>query len=909
MKLLQKPIVIDRSTSLLSVNPETFAEIKLLLNDSYLFEIGFKINLTSTRKNLDDYDRVVVTIKQKEQAAVIASSVHSNTVSEVVGKKENSISQKTVSVANVVKSLKPNNGILAPKLPPKVVNKLYSGLQVLNDMNQKEQFLEQINIPITAQVQDAKNNLYTMDELVAPAYKPLRMLARLQNNKLRSGTSEYEASVDSHDTSHVDPTDVLERINLELCDITTPVTDPHVSTLNSESHIDDPKLRIAKTVARGRSPLNYDIVKYYLNDVPKSPQEDAMRWYDVRSTTGHLKDVEIRREVFIKKSNKNMNLSVRFDLYKKNSNVVDETLTLDLPVHSHVEAFESLSDPPEVKIHAFPHLLGLKVLPRSHNLTIVDKEKTGSVVGYNIYIKDITLVGDVSSYRKIGYVRNTGTSHFSFSTKTDLSVVRVVPVDKKNKETNLFTNVVVGPGHKVIGALTILPSHFGNNKIRVDVFNVPKDTVNVTLYRRDCTSNPDDPFVAISTMKGRAGNTTSTFFDSHVHLSRTYEYYVVALGLSKSTKEEIPNISNYVMFKNTPSRPAGQAVTVDLSDTNASSNPNGYMSVSFRLTTTVSSTENQRITETLRTQLGELYDQYLNPATNSSSPLAADQNGVPTYGDLFFHEIVRTNLNTGERETFELVPDGVFEDKPETQRNFNIKPVNPLHAYRYHVFTHKKNPIELFKKFVARGIDKKGKEWFYLPYKWRNASAKLGKLYPDDKEGIPVIDAYESFTSESFGLTASHHVDGAAQYTSLTQIDAKRIDRNTVKISWKFQGISDMNKLNLYDSFVVMKVVNGIRSFVGRTHNNFVYHNLSAEDLGTVYYIVVPIMAEFDIDEPGYSNSILVEPEGLTPRVKAVALNSGLQKSVFSAVNDEQASKSVTESMEHDFIDHNLKTR
>jgi hypothetical protein len=48
-------------------------------------------------------------------------------------------------------------------------------------------------------------------------------------------------------------------------------------------------------------------------------------------------------------------------------------------------------------------------------------------------------------------------------------------------------------------------------------------------------------------------------------------------------------------------------------------------------------------------------------------------------------------------------------DGSSSQRNFNIKPLNPQHAYYYSVFTFKKNPLELFKKFVARGVDAKGK--------------------------------------------------------------------------------------------------------------------------------------------------------------------------------------------------------
>jgi hypothetical protein len=178
----------------------------------------------------------------------------------------------------------------------------------------------------------------------------------------------------------------------------------------------------------------------------------------------------------------------------------------------------------------------------------------------------------------------------------------------------------------------------------------------------------------------------------------------------------------------------------------------------------------------------------------------------------------------------------------------------------------------LFKKFVAWGIDNKGKEWFYLPYKWKNPVVKLGKLYADDSTGTPVIDAYENFTSEAFGMTASFQTDGSREYTSLINIMADRIDRNTVKVSWDFSS----NDESLYDSFIVMKVVNGIRSFVGRTHKKFIYHELSNIDLGTIYYIIVPIMSEFDIDDPGYSNHVFISPDGLTTKSHIRSVKSSL---------------------------------
>jgi hypothetical protein len=65
-----------------------------------------------------------------------------------------------------------------------------------------------------------------------------------------------------------------------------------------------------------------------------------------------------------------------------------------------------------------------------------------------------------------------------------------------------------------------------------------------------------------------------------------------------------------------------------------------------------------------------------------------------------------------------------------------------------------------------------------------------------------------------------------------------------------------------------MKVVNGVRSFVGKTQKNYIYHEISENDIGSVYYIIIPIMSEFDIGKEAFSNDLLISPEGITKKTK-----------------------------------------
>jgi hypothetical protein len=860
MKIYQKPVISDRSSSVLKINKDTFAELISESTDFFNFNFTFSISLKNSRKDPRQYDKVVITVKRKEDNySDLFSNIASETANRVINYPLSTTPQKKFSNSPT------------KILPDKVSNKLYSGLNLVKDIDKKEQFIGQSSILINSLIVEAASNKYTLTELYAEDFKKSRKEARDRDTQLRNQIilDEKSSIVSDIDTNRIDPSSVLTRINSELCDITYPLSEESISSLSSESLFENPKLRMSH-ISSGNPPLFFDIVKYYLSDIQPAPAEDTSTLYEKRISTKNLDDISISHSIPIKKNNKNVNLEVRFDLYKIGSNIIDETFSTDLFLPSHVEAFNCISNPPEVKF-SYAKFFQKNEESSLCNVTVIDREISKKIDGYNVYLKSIDAQGNVSPYEKISQLKNEKINEFQVLTKSKLSILRVIPLDSQNKESNTFTNIVIGPGYKSIGALTILPSHFGKNGIKIDVLNVPSNCISLSLYRRDCTDNTEGNFEPIETIKIVNSSNISTITDRFTNIGRVYEYYAIAICIEDNSKEEISVYSNFSVFKSSSGPSTDASINVNLLNSKFSTSDLSP-SVSFDLLTSISKSENEKITQTLKDQLGELYNQFLNPATNSSSPLGEDSSGIPQYSNIFFHEVVRTNLNTSERETFDLVSDGTFIDNQETQKINNVKSINPNHSYVYQIFTYKKNPVEIFKKFVVRGIDNRGKEWFYLPYKWKQPVVKLGKLYPDDNHGIPVVDAYENFTSESFGLTAQYQIESSSQYYSIDQIDLDRIDVNTVRISWS----SNNNIQEVLDSFVVMKVVNGIRSFVGRTCKNYIYHQLTDLDLGSIYYIVVPIMSEFDIDTPAYSETIYVSPEGLTPRVKVTSLSSKL---------------------------------
>jgi len=856
LKLYQK-ISSKRSNSFLAFNPHTFAELVEETSSSYIFNLTFRV-LIDENKKIFDHDAVELTVKSKEDVDVSYGDSGSNFSSEV-SERDINPTQGLVGIGN---------GYPRPKYTEKVKNRLFSSLVLLNEIQKKEPFLFQETIGLSNYFSDVKKNVkYNFTELFAKSYKPIRQQISERNLRLSLNAEDKtpDKTISQTNPTSIDPLKVIQRVNREVCGVTDCLDDSSINSLTSESFLEDSKIRM-HYVERGKKPLYFDSLKYFLREIGRNPEEKSQTWYETRKVTKNLNYVEIEKTIEIKKSNKNLNLTVRIDLYEKGVCSPSETLNVDLYVPSHIEAYQNVYYPPSLTVHQ--DFLSKKSNSKAtiNVLNITDNNSSSRVTSFNIYKKNIDDKGSVEKYQLLGTVENTSkVNEFYYKGDSNLSVVRVIPVDRSGNEVNVFSSIVVGPGHKTIGSICIVPCHFGKNEIRIDVFNVPEDAVSLTLYRRNCTDNFNSSFVDIKEMRINKNNDVAYFVDQQVKIGEVYEYYVVASVLSQDKKEEIPSYSNYAIYKNIPNGIIEKAVVVELTDQSTVAE-NGNITTSFTIKTVVNPSENERITQALKDQVGELYEQFLNPLANSSSPLKVDSK-VFQYSDLFFHEVVRTNLNTGERETFDLVSDGKFIDNSESQNIFNIKPINPHHSYYYHVFSFRKNPLELFKSYVIRGTDSKGKEWFYLPYKWRNSSTKRGKLYADDENGIPVVSAYDSFTSESYGLTAVYRTDGSISYNDIENVIVERIDRNTNKIVWKFSE-QENEILDIYDCFVVVKVVNGVRKILGKTQKSYIYHELTEEDLGTVYYIVVPIASDYKIDKYKFSNAVTIFPDGISKKSK-----------------------------------------
>lgn len=835
MKLFQSSLKKYVTEKIIKIDKESLAKIVEEDESSYQFSFNFSLSLKDTRLSINDIDRIEVTFWDANHQFVSESKpkiIVDKSITSLINKVPTTV-LKSVSIKNqVAKTSIKQSGSKIPILstvakgvyqqkqlsfPVAVTDKLRSGVKMIEKLNEENFPIARVSLPIVSYT-DSLDTLYSYTGIV-------------------SDDTDHTSKVLNN--INFDPSDIISRINRELIEPTEVVTLPALSSVTSVTDINSVK---KEYFFRGVKNLHIDTVEFLLNKVSSHPRESEFSVYSLKNFFGKLETIPVKFSAKIGKEWCKTNISVRFELIKKDTTIIEtEIITLGLP--QYVEAFNSMFNPPFLSVEYHSKTKQL------YTVTINDKEKNGKIAGWNIYEKIIHSDKSAKKYKKIGYVKNTSPNTFEGNISEKLSILRVVPVDNENKETHNFTNIVLGQGYSNFGKLTLVARNVAEGTY-IEIYNIPEKSRNIVLFSRDCSSNQEEKFEALQSSHLSGVENYVSFF-VNLQADRIYEFYATCQFLEHTTGNFETILSNFVMYNNRKITP-NSSISVKISNVIKRNTD-----VEFELKTYVTESENEKITTILKQQIPELYEQYLSPSNNTESPVGGEVKGVPKYSDLFFHEVIRTNLSTSEREVFNLVSDGVFYDDQMTRTISHVKEIDPEMDYIYQVYTFRKNPIELFKKFVAHGkYQKTGKDWFYLPYKWRNKKSLKGELYADDSEGVPIIEAYENFTSEPYGETCTYKLKGLSEYVSVKGVSTKRIDSSTVKISWE----TETDMLDFYESFIVMKVVNGVRSVLGRSCKDHIYHRLDeSQDLGTIYYIIVPVLNEFDMGVAAYSEPILID--------------------------------------------------
>jgi len=852
---LQTNVRSATSDLILFLSQNNFVSLEeVTASGDFIFSFKYRISLTSKTKKLTDYNKIVVTAFKPQQSSINidASPQYSANISQPFVNTNSNVQYGAVFQLF-------DNYNIAKIFPDNVAEKLYQGASKVASLSNKEEVISSIEEKMfkLLTANNVKNNLYRIVDVVPLSKKENRL--------------SFDNPVRKEDLFDLDVSRMLTYINRERISVLSPVENEKI---NSNTNF------LNNTYVSKNGQFLSKLSKYYLSDIKPSQEESNSIWYGTKISDRNLPYIESNVKLKIPAKFKDSNIGIRFELFKNGKIISEENIVQNINILEHYLAYvEPLSSPLVYQSYS-PGDQSLKV-----NLLITEKQSNKSkITGYNIYEKKIDEKMNVQDYVLLESISaGKGSSHFSFSLKSKFSNIRVVSLDHQNKETCHFTDVIVGKVIDNFGKIIIDPKAGKNKNIVLDIFNIPKQSRTIKVYKRLCSSldiksikfkssshDADNKFQEMREIaRGFEGDGISSVTERQIP-GRIHEYYVAAFDKN----QKILAFSDIVCFKHPEflDEEKSKSLRVSISNQSNSFDNLGRMSIKFDINSVTSKESDQKTYEYIKSQLGEIYSAYLDPQNNQNN--AVDK--FPNLGKLINHQIIRLNLSTGEREAFrEFVSDGTFSDDPISRKINGVSPLNPQHDYEYHVNTYKSNPINLFKNYIVHkqeilnlgnGVTTK-KDLFYSPYKWKSPGSK-NQLHAEDDSGVPILDIRENLTEEDYGETATYSYKGLSDIVEVSNVQTYRIDAKTIKIAWTNPVVSAYSQKSLYDSFVVIKSVNGLRTFLGKTQKNYMFHRLTAEDLGTIYYIIVPITHEFDIDNPAYSGSLFIDSDGITEKTK-----------------------------------------
>ena len=196
----------------------------------------------------------------------------------------------------------------------------------------------------------------------------------------------------------------------------------------------------------------------------------------------------------------------------------------------------------------------------------------------------------------------------------------------------------------------------------------------------------------------------------------------------------------------------------------------------------------------------------------------------------------------------------------ETRFKNNISNINLLDSYKYQIKAYLKNPLTLLTNnvFISKPkIDQRTgrtrKISIYKPYKWFQKSVlRTGTLLSENSNGtlnVPFLNQ-----DEYIGVAAEQTMSKLSQTMStITNCNATRLDKNNILIKW------DVDLLDHYDHFVIVKESAQQRNILTTTHKNLYLDEVSEKDAGIIYYYIIPVYANYDVST-AISTSIVIDP-------------------------------------------------
>lgn len=821
-----------QKSNILSIDKGSFAEIVNVTDEYIQLRLVFNINLVTPDNNAANYKKVVVSLKREgysvDTEPVIDSSARAVKIN--VNPTDFSLvrplTRRHPSIGRIGVTDKRSPPVSIPATAMQRIAKNYSMIKNLKKSKNTQDKITSCNVFINDYIKEALNSPYETIDLATPEIINLDQGKRLHQDKIQRNS-------------------IYADINKEFV---SPVS--LIRSGDPENHSD----------------LSKKFVDYFIHDAPSPPKDfiDTLTFFKPTKNLRFLNELEIPCHIKLPIKHKDANISVNFELYEYGAIRAIEVDFASLDIGKLLEAYKVIDG--SVIVNAAVKNADSAFTKNYLTSFTYDDFDVKKVKLLNVYTKSFFNHGSrLANYRLIGSItpqKINEVTAISLLEKNveSLQIVRVVPVTDIGESSD-FTDVVIGESMSTnISQNFILIARQGDaNTIIVDIHNVDTTLDFLKIYRRRCRNSIDNNFKLIANYK-KIKSINFTWFDAELVPGEVYEYYAVV-----EDSEGVKQLSNYsiVEFKKML-RNKSQGVTI--SDVVKSPD-----SISF-LITTLQKKNSDNSTMLYSSAVNAAYGSVRQ--NNSIPALASNFAGiVPSvlsalpektfeppnpvnYKNLFFHLVSRIDMLSGEKESFDLVPDGRFTDDLTSRRQDYVTRLVPGRKYVYEIQTFVRDPLTIKKDFIVSG-EKNNTAWFNRPYKWKNPTVlNTGILYSDDENGVPEITNFDNHTAEFVGTTVTSAI-GTPEISKYNLINpiAERISRSVIKINW------ELPQKSYYDSFVVVKVLNGIRHILGKTRTDTFYHKLTSDDLGCIYYEITCLLSDFSIDRTYYSDNLIVEED------------------------------------------------
>lgn len=533
-----------------------------------------------------------------------------------------------------------------------------------------------------------------------------------------------------------------------------------------------------------------------------------------------------------------MQVFIRFELIDSASNVSINTVTKTLDVSKHLQVFYTPKKAPALK--ATRSDVSTRV-----NLEI--KQTDPGAFGIQLYKKSIWIASsDVDDYTLIG-TYDLSNDQQSLLVQVDMPlqspvIYRAVPRGKQLTQGFEYANTVVKPARYAPVRSVALTATQADTGIKLEARNIPTNVVAIRFLSWNLTTFDSSP----TTVNADVGfvddvarqSDLVTTIDTDVAADNVYRYVARLIYDNGDTEDFGDATIEFV-------KPAPGQVDTKVSGLTVTHD--GSPNVTFLIETVTVDTDIDAVKNMLGNQDLQQFFQ---------GDLQAQRDELK---QLIAHRVDRVDTSTGKRESFGTVTVPQFDDAA-LRKNQSIDPLVYGHRYRYEIYPLLRAPETMFDSFQKQSIDAVTKKpYTFFPAKFLHPLT-LNRGVVVTAEGARQRYAKDPMAFGVIGSLAAVDVSFDDASASVNAATATRFDRYLNVITWKVVG--DINQI---DHFLIMKQVNGTRSVVGKAHSEFQYgscqyvHAVGPNDIGSLIYVIVPVMNDYKVGPSVSTNAVLVE--------------------------------------------------